>query len=216
MSYRQRSAAPIVVRHGHFVLHINDVSQLETVLTTMRGSHTTTSNSEHDLDVLASLGQSALEVIAAATGTHFSSLRHALTANRDKVPRNLMKKLERINTCASFARHYTTQYGKEVLSELGCALAASCEHTSENNAEAESADERAAAIRILNSDVPHGLELVNSSGDHTRDTTLSGWSGLSEESTSSVKLGESDRDQVGQEANFFIGEATRDVECQTA
>jgi len=64
------------------------------------------------------LNSSLLDMLGNAHNKHFNSLRHAIVASRSRMPRRLVKKLEHVNHCASFLRHFSQQYDTELMNEL--------------------------------------------------------------------------------------------------
>merc|ERR1719160_1977303 len=98
--------APVTIRLGNAVIHCNDIAVLDSVLATLPlygppvdGSHSTST-----CESIQYLSQDVLEMLADKHGQHFSSMRNALVATRRCISKNLMKKLEAVNSCASFLR----------------------------------------------------------------------------------------------------------------
>ena len=93
--------APVVIRRGDLVIHVNDISMLASTISALdeRRSHHA---SDHDIVDAALRVQRAL---SAHYHRSFSTLAAAMACTRRHLPRRLVRKLEGLNKAASFVRH---------------------------------------------------------------------------------------------------------------
>lgn len=128
--------APVVIRHGKVVAHVNDINSLSATLSALRefgvgdGRMETVDASLPAVQSTSNLSRSILElsselldILANSQNKHFSSLRHAIVASRSSLPKDMVKRLEHVNSCAFFLRHYSMQFGKDIMKNLSDILA---------------------------------------------------------------------------------------------
>ena len=117
--------SPITIRHGCTVIYVKEVADLEAVLTAVKGSSVQTTLGIGDESTtlagdIIQLGITAQSIISGLVGAHCPSLRDGLFKLKKsmKVGAPLAKKLMQLNSTSSLLRHYSEQWGKDLLHEL--------------------------------------------------------------------------------------------------
>eukprot|EP00746_Dinoflagellata_sp_MGD_P156777 gnl/MRDRNA2_/MRDRNA2_85965_c0_seq1.p1 gnl/MRDRNA2_/MRDRNA2_85965_c0~~gnl/MRDRNA2_/MRDRNA2_85965_c0_seq1.p1 ORF type:complete len:362 (-),score=29.10 gnl/MRDRNA2_/MRDRNA2_85965_c0_seq1:403-1425(-) len=115
--------APITIRHGHVIIHLNDASHLTSVLAAVRADELTPPISD-SLDSHASLirdtAVSIQDVISTKLNTHCSSPRDAIdTLRRNRgLSTRVFKRLTQLNAADSLLRHVSENWTKTLIHDV--------------------------------------------------------------------------------------------------
>eukprot|EP00746_Dinoflagellata_sp_MGD_P035642 gnl/MRDRNA2_/MRDRNA2_185324_c0_seq1.p1 gnl/MRDRNA2_/MRDRNA2_185324_c0~~gnl/MRDRNA2_/MRDRNA2_185324_c0_seq1.p1 ORF type:complete len:247 (-),score=40.89 gnl/MRDRNA2_/MRDRNA2_185324_c0_seq1:776-1516(-) len=124
--------SPVTVRHGHMVVHINEVSMLQEVIPALRAEDVTSHgdskvNNERVMSI-RSTASSIQHCIAESLNLHCSSLRDAIfhLKRRRGLSSSLFKKLMRINAADTLLRHTSAEWMSSVEAESQNSCAKAC------------------------------------------------------------------------------------------
>ena len=118
-------SSPITIRHGSTVIYVKEVADLEAVLAAVKGSSVPSTLGQGEVGStltgdIFQLGVSAQSLISGLVGEHCPCLRDGLFKMKKsmKVGAPLAKKLTQLNSTSSLLRHFSEQWGKDLLHEL--------------------------------------------------------------------------------------------------
>eukprot|EP00929_Paragymnodinium_shiwhaense_P115900 TRINITY_DN85064_c0_g1_i1.p1 TRINITY_DN85064_c0_g1~~TRINITY_DN85064_c0_g1_i1.p1 ORF type:complete len:273 (+),score=22.56 TRINITY_DN85064_c0_g1_i1:65-820(+) len=124
--------APVVVRHGHTVIHVNDPNMLKEVFaalplpvlgpaSSMHASGTASVQKEPPLDVVAHVASAASALqdqMSSMSGRHHRSLHCAMKEFRQQLSPSSVKQIKHLNSAYAFLRHTTACSLRELVDSV--------------------------------------------------------------------------------------------------
>ena len=118
-----RAQAPITIRHGHTIIHVNESECFPSVMANLKDpmSQQTPPYSRADDELsmwLLSTSQLLTDLFATHHDKHFANLRDAMFASRHLLSNGLCKRLTAINAAASLSRHKSARLREDILHQV--------------------------------------------------------------------------------------------------
>jgi hypothetical protein len=113
--------APVVIRRGHSVIHVNDKELAAEIALCGVRSHSGAGILVEDC--VARTAKAVLSQLESGAGRRFQGLGQALALLRRLLPPRLAKRIRALHEAAAFIRHLTEQGETALLEELSVACA---------------------------------------------------------------------------------------------